>query len=362
MGIPFYLLIFAICFALFRVAINQRKPQCNILLFIIIMLLSAVAGFRDDTVGKDLEVYGIMVWEHARHSNFNHLFDLLGIESGYLMLNWIVSRFTNTINWFFFVHQLIIVTFAICTVVRMKKYGKDVSTFLFVFFIFFDYLVGFNIMRQMVAMMIVFYGLTYLFERRYIPYFVCSGIAILFHFSAVATIVIFVYIWALDKYPNRTWLVNLSVIIFSILVFTLFQELLAHFITGGFIDSKYAHYQNQEGYKVHKTHLVMYALLYMPLLLMQEKQNLHIRYTKSLIVLGLCLTMFGSLTDVASRVATYVDHLLFMYYLFSSTKNTSRRYMKLAALSALLINWFYFTIYSDSAQRAIPYTSEILGI
>lgn len=313
----FYILIYTISFALFKLSVRQTGKTRFCLMVLCIIPICAVAGFRDVTVGKDVLVYGVSTWEYVCDLNFKDIFYLSGIEPGYLVLNWIVSRFTNSINWFFFFHQLIIVTLAVCAASRMKKYGKRISEFLFVAFLLYDYLVGFNLMRQMVAVMILFYGSTYLFERKYIPFFICYAISTQFHGSAVFAIILPVYVWALDKFSNKVWMVNLVAISFMLIMLSSFKILMMNLVGSGLIMEKYANYAGQTGYNTHKINLLMYALLFLPLMLIKERNNQNTKYVRSLILLGFCITMIGSIVEVATRISIYVDHMIFIYYLFT---------------------------------------------
>lgn len=165
--------------------------------------------------------------------------------------------------------------------------------------------------------MILFYGNTYLFERKYIPFFICYAISTQFHGSAVFAVVLPVYMWALDKFSNKVWMVNFVAITFMFIMLSSFKMLMINLVRGGLIMEKYANYAGQTGENPHKINLLMYALLFLPLMLIRERNNQNAKYVQSLIILGFCITMVRSIVEVATRISIYIDHMIFVYYSFT---------------------------------------------
>lgn len=358
-----YIIVYIVSYLLFKISCSQKNTKFRIVLLTMCVLsLSAVAGYRDITVGTDVLTYGVNVWDNACDSNIKDAFDKIGIEKGYLLINFVVSRFTDSINWFFFFHYLIIVGLAVCAACRMRKYGNGISEFLFAAFLLYDYIVGLSLMRQMVAVMILFYGSTYLFERKYLPFFICYIISTQFHGSAAFAIILPAYVWALDRFSNKVWMVNLVAILLMLIMLTSFKALMMNLVTGGLIMEKYSKYANQTGYSTHKINILMYALLFFPLMFIREKDDKNLQYTRSLIILGFCITMMGSIVEIATRISIYVDHLIFIYYLFTFVNKKNRSRLSFVAHCSLLIFWLYYVVYTNSGEQTIPYTSKILGI
>lgn len=98
-------LISAITIMMIAEFLKNRTLQ-NLIRFASILPMAVIAGLRNNTIGTDISNYGLINFESATH--FNNFFEYLkyiksinGVEIGYSLLNFVVSRFTNSVNWFF---------------------------------------------------------------------------------------------------------------------------------------------------------------------------------------------------------------------------------------------------------------------
>lgn len=103
-------------------------------------------------------------------------------ESGYVLLNVIVSKFTNNP----FVFQFIMTLIDVCLlyVILKKETGRY---FLFAFALLIPFWDGIqmNLFRNIKAILILFYGIRYIRERNIFKYFGCVIVACLFHQSSI---------------------------------------------------------------------------------------------------------------------------------------------------------------------------------
>lgn len=163
-------------------------------IILVILLSSSIAGFRADTVGTDMKVYVEPLQKLANMStNYldfvnNNLFP--DVEKGYLTLVFLISRFTSKLWVNNFIVELIILIFLISGLLKFKK-NQGNNDYLFlgitIFYCFF-YNLSFNMVRQSIAIFILFYTFNFLIEKKYIKYIIGTILAIFFHQSAIISI------------------------------------------------------------------------------------------------------------------------------------------------------------------------------
>ena len=98
--LEYLILIFSCTFLSYIIPKLDNKIVRYIILGIVILSLSIIGGCRNTTVGTDVEVYGVSWFEKACDYNniTDYLKDMNKEDGGYVVLNYIVSRFTNNIN------------------------------------------------------------------------------------------------------------------------------------------------------------------------------------------------------------------------------------------------------------------------
>ena len=100
-----YITIFAVSTLFFYKAskISDAKQRWFLVL-LAILPVALIAGVRDDSIGTDVLVYGKDCFLDVAQSRWYSEIDLswmVRMEPGYLLLNYAVSRFTNSYNFFF---------------------------------------------------------------------------------------------------------------------------------------------------------------------------------------------------------------------------------------------------------------------
>lgn len=222
-----YIIIFGICTILAYITSRLDSKKIRISLVIaIILILSLLGGLRTTDIGYDIKIYGIRMFEQAcSFKNFHEYIEFnknLSLQSdiGYTFLNFIVSRFTNNINVFLFVIQLIPNTLVIITLYRYRKqtpFWLSLLCFLTVF-----YLRSYNFLRQAIALAIVFHSLYYIENKKIIPFIISIVFATTFHYTALITIVLYPLNYFLEKNKRiYNYLIILSIFILMLTIFNL---------------------------------------------------------------------------------------------------------------------------------------------
>lgn len=169
----FYLVLAVIAFA---IALVAEKTQQKFFVFLLVFVLSIVAGMRAYSVGRDTHSY-ISIFETIENGG------IILQEIGFEWFSKIILWLTGSKSFLLFVYALIIYG---CIVLRLWDF-RECSSFSITVITFYSlyYFESLNIMRQFVAMAILFYATRYLAERGYIKYLVALLIATTFHTSAL---------------------------------------------------------------------------------------------------------------------------------------------------------------------------------
>ena len=152
---------------------KQKALLCTVLSVLIIFLPAILAGLRDVTVGTDVIPYMTPTFEFAVSSrSMGELIarcsnSFLGnTEEGFLLIAFLISRFTDNIHWFLFFITLFITTLTFFTLFRLKEHcslwlGETV-------FLFLCYGDGLNIARQCMALSVFLLSLSFVLDRKYL--------------------------------------------------------------------------------------------------------------------------------------------------------------------------------------------------
>lgn len=150
---------------------------------------AVVAGLRDLVIGTDIGNYGAFNFEAA--TRFSSLFDYLKyikinnkVEVGYSLINYIVSRFTDSMGIFLFILNMLTLLFLVMALGQFK--GSMASWFgLFVYY-FTMWGTSLNVMRQSLAVTIVLWGMArYINNEKLIQFILIILLAMTIHQTAI---------------------------------------------------------------------------------------------------------------------------------------------------------------------------------
>lgn len=179
----------------------------NFFAVIAILVPCILAGMRADTIGTDVKVYVEPLYNAAKQSTsffsymnqrwfyiwrYKYVYDF---EIGFILLVYLIEKIGGSIGLvLFFIHILVISPIYL----GLKRINKRYPIWLgmLVFYMLF-YNTSLNMMRQWIAMSILFYGLCYLLEHKKKKYFIVVIAACLFHTSALVGFAIyFLYMYS----------------------------------------------------------------------------------------------------------------------------------------------------------------------
>lgn len=130
------------------------------------------------------------------------------VEKTYKLICMLVWKLGLDFQWVYVIYCLIAYTLlAMC----IRKYSKNYAfSYLMFYFSGFFALLGLNQIRQFVSVMLIFYGYSFIKEKKLIPYVICVLLATAFHFTSI---VMLPFYWIL----NKKWRLSIFAVIAVVL-------------------------------------------------------------------------------------------------------------------------------------------------
>lgn len=196
----------------FFLAKEARKSKKKRYIVAVVFLLTLLAGLRKYSVGIDTCTY-VRYLDLIRNGRFN---DVWGVEYTFKVIMFLVGRLFEGYTPFLAILALIT---NMCIIMRLWDF-RDITRFewtVLVYYVMF-YFYGFNIMRQMCAVAIVFWSSRYIEKGKYVFFLAGVAFAYLFHTSAILGVCYLIsefMNWRyLDKWKKR--IIQASVLLFPI--------------------------------------------------------------------------------------------------------------------------------------------------
>lgn len=181
---------------------SHSKYLKRILVIVAILLPCFLAAIRHNTIGTDVKVYVEPLYNAARESdNFATFMQqrwfvvwrymyVNQFEIGFSTMIFLIEKLGGSLKTVLFFIQLLIIT---PVYLGLKKINKPYPIYFgMCVFYFIFYNTSLNMMRQWIAMSILFLGFSYLVADEKKRYFVYIVVGTLFHTSALFGVIIFV--------------------------------------------------------------------------------------------------------------------------------------------------------------------------
>lgn len=182
-GILIIYIVF-ICVAL--LAIIAKKSNRTVYVCGIILILSLFVGLRDISIGDDTETY-YQMFLYLRYGIFSPNY-----EYGFSLISYFILKLFNDIHAPFIVFSFITNTLIICRLWEIRNRYSFVSSIVLYMILYYPSCC--NIMRQYLAIAIIFWGLRFLEKDKLKIYLLIVLLSISIHTSAaVAIFYIFIY-------------------------------------------------------------------------------------------------------------------------------------------------------------------------
>lgn len=310
-----------------------------------IMPIFLVSAFRYD-VGTDYESY-VMMYDHPEWFLRGNKF--LNLSIGYLRSNGIDKQY------FFLLSSLVICTFFYTAAFSVSD-NPALSILLFV--VMEDFFVSMNIVRQFVAISIVYIAFIFLTRNKLKTTIILILIASLIHSTSLVALVLIFFKLYYDKHPVTKKSLFLQTIVGCIVIFA-FMPIVKSFIVnytsyGAYLYTDYS--TNQ--YSVATVMLLIYLVITVMMLFFCEFTN-DVRFQMfcgGLISNILILVASYNLTGNTYRLTYYFTGILALSFP-TILKRIPNKWLRLFVLVAVLVSFTIWTmlLITHNNQNVLPY-------
>lgn len=169
------------------VILDKKNKSDSFFVITSFILLFIVSAFRGDfTTDYNNYVYLFELYNRFRFFEVFHA----GIyqEKGYIFLNRLIGVFTRNELYLFIVVSFITL---LCFYSQFRRYSSYIWLSVLMFVTVGAFYTSFNIMRQILAVAIIFSGSKFLYERKFVKYCLVVALAALFHTSALVMLIFY---------------------------------------------------------------------------------------------------------------------------------------------------------------------------
>lgn len=367
----------------FLIWLSVKSPSRNVgklLAFIAILLPCILAGMRADTIGTDVKVYVEPMYNAAKQStNFSSYMSqrwyviwrymyVDKFEIGFTTLVYLIEKLGGSLGTvLFFIHVLIVAP----VYLGLKKMNKPypVCLGMLVFYLLF-YNTSLNMMRQWIAMSILFYGLSYLITNEKKKYFITIVVACLFHTSALIGVgIYFLYIYSqmqreyikIANFRLSDSLAPVKVFVYGCIVLLSLNVIAVLLRTFGL--ARYVGYIQGSGSIYLMPNQIVLRLPIIILFIIRWKKMLAedelTPFYGSMIVLDLLASQLISINVYAFRIASFFSEYNMLSYsalvYAGNRKYRTNRYVALLYVLAYMVYyWIYYYVITGT-HATFPY-------
>lgn len=325
-----------------------------------ILIPSLLAGFRMKGVGTDTLYYFDAAFMYARRAtSFTQLLKISNIEPLYNLVNYIVSRFTDNINYVYFFLQLITMIFIYLACFDNKEKVSFPESYLVFMLLFFNR--SLNMCRQTIAIVIILYAMKYVKEKNIFKYIIFIFIASGFHNTALLFLSIYIIAVLIEK--KDSFIYKLFIILLFLLIFALYKPLIIFIVnTFNFISNRYLYYVMAKK-NIILIELIFKIILLGTILLFYDKL---IKYNEDnklflfLMIIDFILYLLGFYAGYAQRISYYLGYLIIL--IIPQFKSLfQKQYQNLILILIIGILSIYSFVYYDIKQydETVPYKSVL---
>lgn len=347
-----YVSLFLLCIYLYL--INSKRNNNKILFMIIILILCYLASKRYAT-GTDFFNMGYTYDNNCKMSLKSYFSSFNFFESSSLGIFIIskISKLFDSIQLYYGIICFLIVYPVLTSLSYFWMNKKKDFTIALSAFLFNQYLVGFNTMKQSIAVSLFFYGLRFIIEKKPKKYFFTILFAISFHQTAIIALPVYLIFNNNIKQKQKKIIYTISIILTMILILDMDSILR---IFGG----RWINYQSENTYATSNLSSIMYVVLLLFFSIYQKQIiNTDERYKIIYLIyfIGVVLSFIGYVSVFAKRIANYflvTEILLFQAIsekMIINNKNIGKMVTFIIIFAIFIID-FYVLKHSE----VIPYT------
>lgn len=349
-----YLIIYAasIILAFFAQA-KIPKLIRKVLVALLIFTLSYLLLTRNSLIGTDTENY-IRIFELLDRTSIDSVYSLsaLGLEPGFLITSYVFNILFESSYTIFFCFALMIYNFYMRAAVN-----NNLNLVLFIAALFSYtgiYFMSFNILRQCIALSIVFFGVRYLTLGLNKKFLTLCLFAATFHYSAIISI-FFIFIYKFRIILYRFWyLVVVAVLTMSTSMILLFSSL----------SERYSGYTSADdvtglpSLTIFGFYLIIFIFSVIGIKIINKEQREVFKFYSVIYAIFISLNLFFYISGLSNqglvRVAFYFawPSIFIIDLGLKGLKNKNFRYLVNTLVFAFLSFFFIYTLIHKGVELA----------
>lgn len=297
--------------------------------------------------GNDYKTYLNMFIKISQYNQSNLFNLLLAIEPGWIYLNWLF----RTLG--FFAMTAVLALFSCAIYYRFITKHVPVRYYWFAVFLYIFY-PGFMIthssaMRQSIAIMLFVFSLDYLYKKSAIRYFLCIGLASLFHFSALILVPAYLLVFLNRKirvlYGGIFVSIYVSIFLFGRSLSPYIKLLIHNFF------EKYEFYQDP-GVINTGLSLLYYSILFILVLYFESNQNREIALIFKIAIVSFLIIPLPLIIEMAGRLGMYFAPATIVVYpiIVMNIEKPISKTIFISMLLVVTIYQFFQFFYSETYQ------------
>ena len=372
-----YILTFALSLLGVKIADLWYDDQRRFLAgsFLAVLPPILIAGLRDSTVGSDMELYIVPIFNGIA-SNGQNLMEFIDsypdIEIGYLFINYVIAQLTDQPFFLLLsIHILIIIPLYI-TAMKWREHLSP-ALFIFIFYMIF-FQESMSIVRQSIALSFSMLAFAFFWEKRYIHYFIFMIIAFFFHQTAVIGLSFPLAYLMVDRFSIREYYFYYIGVTLGIALFFLnFDTILIWLIENDVIDTKFLRYTSADNtftpvLGVTNFVVKIVTIAYFILIMFFYKSDTILKFFLIVAVLDMLFSLCALIVQPLDRISLYyrlitcisIPYIIYNYpIIYSDDETPYTRPIEGLFCVLLFAYWFYVYMlgnYDDTADYQISST------
>ncbi|MDD2495122.1 MAG: EpsG family protein [Tissierellia bacterium] len=350
-------LISFVCFLFKTKSIKNTKKK--IILTIILSIIIFITGFRGVNVGNDTISY-VSFFKVLSNDSIDIL-EVNFFEKGFILYNVIINKIFSDYRALLLISSTLI-SIPIFLEIYKKSYNIWLSTMLYINLMFFFN--SMNIMRQFIALSIVFCFLKYVEQRKFFKFLFGVLLASTFHQTAIIAIV---YYFIYDKKMN---LKHFFILLFTSFVIFINIETIFYYYTFLFPKRYIVYEQRLNDINIASILDLIVSICFFILSLLlfktkikkiEDKDN-NINFYINATFVSVLINILAVKLNVLNRISIYfsIFNILLIPNVLSYIKNSKTRNIIITIIFLLTCMYAYIILkYRPEWYNAIPYTIQI---
>lgn len=271
-------------------------------------------------------------------------------EIGFVFLNKIIYLLTEDYKVMFFITSAIIFLFIYKGIIDNSK---NILISIILIFITQFYFSSMNLLRQAIAMSIIFYSFKYLKNNNKIKYVFTCLFATLFHNSALFMIAL-VFLYNKKITRKKQIIFCLSLLALTPILGEFIKFIITNYTKyGWYYQTFYATVSVSVILVIANLVLFILGLIYLP------KDDDEYRILNNINFISMCLTVISPVIPLIFRVIKYftIFQILFIPYLLSKEKKSKQKILNLILTLGMLSFGTIYQIFILGGEEVYPYVS-----